>query len=63
TSIPIPRREEDVQALLDSVEEDKQRVDETNINELESSIDGAVYDLFDLTEEEVSVIEDYLETF
>ncbi|SDJ90314.1 Eco57I restriction-modification methylase domain-containing protein [Natronorubrum texcoconense] len=63
TSIPIPRDDDDVLALLDRWETDKQTVEETNIEELEAEIDGTVYDLFDLTDEERKVIEDYLEVF
>lgn len=36
---------------------------ETSIEELEAEIDEAVYDLFELTEEERRVIEEYLEVF
>lgn len=35
----------------------------TSIEELEGEIDDAVYDLFDLTEDEREVVEDYLEVF
>jgi type I restriction-modification system DNA methylase subunit len=62
-SIPIPRSREGVEQLLDSLEEDRKRVRETNIEELEAQIDEIVYDLFDLTQEEREVIEDYLEVF
>ena len=62
-SIPIPRSREGVEQLLDSLEEDRKRVRETNIQELEAQIDEIVYDLFDLTQEEREVIEDYLEVF
>lgn len=63
TSIPIPQREEGVTALLADLETDKETVEETNINELEAEIDDVVYDLFNLTEDEQEVIEDYLEVF
>lgn len=62
-SIPIPRRDEDVRALLDALEEDKETVENTDIGELEAEIDEAVYEMFELTEEEREVIEDYLEVF
>jgi hypothetical protein len=38
-------------------------VESTDIEELEDEIDEAVYELFDLDEEEQEVIEDYLEVF
>jgi hypothetical protein len=62
-SIPIPRRDEDVRALLDALEEDRETVESTDIAELEAEIDQAVYEMFELTEEEREVIEDYLEVF
>lgn len=62
-SIPIPRRDEDVRALLDALEEDKGTVENTDIGELEAEIDEAVYEMFELTEEEREVIEEYLEVF
>jgi hypothetical protein len=62
-SISIPRRDEDVRALLDALEEDKETVENTDIGELEAEIDQAVYEVFELTEEEREVIEDYLEVF
>ena len=63
TTIPIPQRERDVEALLDSLREDRETVESTDIEELEKEIDEAVYELFDLDEEEQEVIEDYLEVF
>ena len=62
-TIPIPRRDEDVAMLLDELESDQQTVEETSIKALEAEIDEAVYDLFELTEDERAVIEDYLEVF
>jgi len=62
-SIPIPRRDEDVRALLDALERDKETVENTDISELEAEIDQAVYEMFDLTGEEREVVEDYLEVF
>jgi type I restriction-modification system DNA methylase subunit len=62
-SIPIPRRDEDVQELLAQLEGDRETVEETDIEALEAEIDDIVYDLFDLTDEERDVIEDYLEVF
>ncbi|RYJ13916.1 restriction endonuclease [Halogeometricum borinquense] len=63
STIPIPRRDEGVQELLDQLEQDRDSVDETDIESLEAEIDEAVYELFDLNEDEREVIEDYLEIF
>ncbi|TQQ81904.1 Eco57I restriction-modification methylase domain-containing protein [Halonotius roseus] len=62
-TIPIPRSDDGVEHLLTELESDKQTVENTSIEELESDIDEAVYDLFDLNAEEREVIEDYLEVF
>ncbi|WP_233553902.1 Eco57I restriction-modification methylase domain-containing protein [Halococcus sp. IIIV-5B] len=62
-SIPIPRRDEDVTALLAELEDDRATVEATDIEALEAEIDELVYDLFDLTDEEREVIEEYLEVF
>lgn len=62
-TIPIPKSDGGVEKLLDRLEEDRQRVRQTDIDELESEIDEAVYDLFDLTDDEREVIEEYLEVF
>ena len=48
TTVPIPRSDDGVAELLDR---------------LEAEIDRAVYDLFELTEDERGVVEDYLEVF
>jgi len=39
----------------------EEEVRKTAIEDLEAEIDRAVYDLFDLTDEEREVVEDYLE--
>jgi hypothetical protein len=62
-TIPIPQNDNGVEELLNRLREDRQEVNETNIDKLEAEIDEAVYDLFDLTNDEVQVIEEYLETF
>jgi malate/lactate dehydrogenase len=62
-SIPIPVTRDGVEQLLDALEQDKQTVKEASIEELEAEIDEAVYDLFDLTNDERKVIEEYLEVF
>jgi hypothetical protein len=63
TTIPIPRSDDGVEELLSRLDDDREEVEETNIEELEADIDEAVYDLFDLTEDEREVVEDYLEVF
>jgi len=62
-TIPIPQSQAGVSQLVDALKQDQQTVEETSIEELENEIDRIVYDLFDLTEEERGVIEDYLEIF
>lgn len=63
TTIPIPRNDDGVEALLARLEADRAEVASTDIEALEAEIDEAVYDLFELTAEERQVIEDYLEVF
>ncbi|WP_049971004.1 Eco57I restriction-modification methylase domain-containing protein [Haladaptatus cibarius] len=62
-AIPIPETTEGVQELLEALKQDRTTIEETSIEELEAEIDEAVYDLFDLTEDEREVIEEYLEVF
>jgi len=52
-----------VDELLSVLDEDRREVESTDIDALEAEIDEAVYDLFDLTEEEREVIEEYLGVF
>ena len=49
--------------LLDRLEADRDEVRQTDIEDLEADIDDAVYDLFDLTNDEREVVEDYLDVF
>ena len=63
TTVPIPRADEGVAEPLDRLEADREEVRRTDIEELEAEIDDAAYDLFDLTEAEREVVEDYLEVF
>ncbi|WP_128478691.1 Eco57I restriction-modification methylase domain-containing protein [Halorussus pelagicus] len=62
-TIPIPTTSEGVEQLLGTLEADERTVAETDIEQLEADIDRAVYDLFDLTDDERAVIEEYLEVF
>jgi len=61
--IPIPQSREGVDELIEALESDRQTVKETSIEDLEAEIDQTVYEMFDLTDEEREVIEDYLEVF
>jgi len=63
TTVPIPRSDDGVAELLDRLEADRMEVKQTDIEALEAEIDRAVYDLFDLTEDEREVVDDYLEVF
>ncbi len=62
-TIPIPRSDDGVEELLDKLDADETTVEETDIDALEAEIDEAVYELFDLTDNERQVIEEYLEVF
>ena len=62
-TIPIPRSDDGVVELLDRLEADREEVRQTDIEALEAQIDRAVYDLFELTEDEREVVEDYLDVF
>jgi len=63
TTIPIPRSDTGVEELLGRLEADREQVEATDIEALEAEIDDAVYDLFELTEEERAIVDDYLEVF
>jgi hypothetical protein len=63
TTIPIPRSDDGVATLLSRLAADRETVAETSIEELEAEIDDAVYDLFELSDEEREVVEEYLEVF
>ncbi len=62
-TIPIPRTGEGVEQLMGALKEDQHTVEKTDMEQLEAEIDEAVYDLFDLTEDEREVVEEYLEVF
>lgn len=63
TTIPIPATRDGVEQLMQALEQDEQTVADTSIEALEPEIEEAVYDLFELTDEERQVIEEYLEVF
>jgi hypothetical protein len=62
-TIPIPRSDDGVEELLSQLEADRRKVEQTDIAELEADIDETVYELFDLTDDEREVIDEYLEVF
>lgn len=62
-SIPIPSRDKDVEARLAEWQNDRAKVEEIDIKDLEAEIDSAVYDLFDLSDDEREVLEEYLDVF
>jgi hypothetical protein len=53
------RSDDGVVELQERLEADRAEVEEAEINELETEIDDAVYDLFNLTAEERAGVEDY----
>jgi hypothetical protein len=63
TTIPIPRTDTGVEALLDTLRADEMRVREADIDALEEQVNQLVYHMFDITPDEQEVIEDYLNTF
>ena len=63
TVVPISRRDDGVEEQLARLAADREEVARTDIETLEAEIDRAVYDLFDLTDEEREVVEDYLGVF
>jgi len=63
TSIPMPVDDEGVAALLDALADDRQTVAETDVEAIETEIDAAVYDLFELDGEERQVVEEYPEVW
>jgi predicted DNA binding protein len=62
-TVPIPRSDDGVAELLDRLKADREEVERMDIEDLEADIDEAVYDLFDLTEDEREVVEEYLNVF
>lgn len=62
-SIPIPKRKEGVEQLIEALEGDRRTVEQTDIEELEAEIDETVYDLFNLDNKERQIVEEYLNVF
>ena len=62
--ILVPRSNSDVKKILQEYEDDKEKLEEMpSVEELEEEINELVYDLYNLDEQEVEVIEDFLEKF
>jgi hypothetical protein len=62
-SIPIPKSGKGVDQLLDILHEDREALDNRNIDKLESAIDKEVYDLFELSSDSQKILEKYLDIF
>lgn len=62
--ILVPRSNEVVKEILEEYRNDKEKLKEMpTVEELEGEINEIVYDLYDLNEEDIEVIEDFLEKF
>jgi type I restriction-modification system DNA methylase subunit len=62
-TIPIPQSEGGMKQLIERFESDQQVVEEANLEALEAEIDEMIYDLFGLSDDERSVVEEYTEIF
>jgi len=62
-TIPIPRSDEGVERLLESLRADETTVTEADLDELEELVNDVVYEMFGIRSEEQDVIEKYLEEF
>jgi hypothetical protein len=63
TKIPIPKSDSAVRKILDDLESDRDELATTSKTSLENEIDSIVYDLFDLSEDQQQIIEEYVELF
>ena len=61
TTIQIPRSGGGAEELLDRLDADREAVREADIEALEAETDRAVYDPFESTDEELEVVEEYLD--
>ncbi len=61
--ILIPKSEAVVEAVLKNLEKDKAKTKSPSVADLEAEINGLVYRLYELNEEEEKVVEDFLEKF
>jgi len=62
-TIPIPRRDSDVEKVLEELEGDQELLNNIDSEELEGAIDEAVYQLIGLDDDERGTIESCLEMF
>lgn len=63
TTITIPRTDSGCEELLEALESDREKAAEVSVEELEEQIDEAVYELYGLDEDDIEVIERFLERF
>jgi len=62
--ILVPKSNQDVKEILEEYRKDKEKLEEMpSIEELEEEINEIVYELYGLDEEDIDVIEDFLEKF
>lgn len=62
--ILVPRSNSDVKEILQEYEDDKEKLEEMpSVEELQEEINELVYDLYELNDEEIDVIEDFLGKF
>jgi hypothetical protein len=61
--ILIPKSDAIVEEILNNLESDKAQIKSPSVAELEDEINGLVYTLYGLNEEDVKVIEDFLKRF
>jgi type I restriction-modification system DNA methylase subunit len=60
----VPRSNAEVKRILEEFEDDKKKLEEMDsVEELEEEINELVYQLYDLDENDIDVIEDFLEKF
>jgi len=59
----VPKSDAIVEAILKKMEEDKEKVKSPSVAELEAEINALVYTLYGLNEEDIKVIEDFLQRF
>jgi len=61
--ILIPKSDAIVEEILNNLESDKAPIKSPSVAELEDEINGLVYTLYGLNEEDVKVVEDFLNRF
>ena len=63
STIPTPRSDDELNAPLSRLADDRETIAEPSINEFEAEIDEAVNDLFELTDQAREAVEAYLDVF